>query len=65
MTMWEPAPESAYHSVEDGGGIKDMVLKLLIRDAWSEDSPAIGVQEACGVCGAGAAKAGVEVGTPP
>ena len=63
--MWEPAPESAYHSVEDGGGIKDMVLKLFIRDAWSEDSPAIGFQEACGVGGAGAAKVGIEVGTPP
>jgi hypothetical protein len=41
--MWEPTPESAYHSAEYGGGVKDMVLKLLIKDAWSQDPPAIGV----------------------
>ena len=31
VDMWELAPESAYHSVE-GGGVNDMVLKLLASD---------------------------------
>lgn len=29
LTIWESAPESAYHSVEEGG-VRDMVLKLLV-----------------------------------
>jgi hypothetical protein len=31
LTICELAPELAYHSVEDGGGVRDMVLKLLIN----------------------------------
>jgi hypothetical protein len=38
--MCEPAPESAYHSMEFGS-VSDMVLKLLVRDAWSQDPPAM------------------------
>jgi hypothetical protein len=41
--MCEPALESAYHSTEFGG----VMLKLLVRDAWSQDSPAMGFQGAC------------------
>jgi hypothetical protein len=44
--MCEPAPKSAYHSTEFGG-VSDMVLKLLVRDAWSQDPPAMGFQGAC------------------
>jgi len=31
--MWEAAPESAYHSALDGGGVSVMVLKELAKDA--------------------------------
>jgi hypothetical protein len=33
LAISEPTPKSAYHSAEDGGGVRDMVLKLLINDA--------------------------------
>ena len=35
-------PESAYHSAELAGGVKDIVLKLLMRDACSQDPPNMG-----------------------
>lgn len=37
--------ESAYHSAEDGGGVRDMVLKLLISGPCSLELLAMGVQD--------------------
>jgi hypothetical protein len=34
--MWEVAPESMYHSPV-GGGVRVMVLKLLVRACWSHE----------------------------
>jgi hypothetical protein len=62
VVMCEPAPESAYHSTEFGG-VSDMVLKLLVRDAWSQDPPAMGFQGAC--TGMPAEKGGVVGGPQP
>jgi hypothetical protein len=47
LALCEPAPESASHSAEDGGGIRDMVLKLLINGPWSQEPPTIGIQGCC------------------
>jgi hypothetical protein len=58
LTIWESAPESAYHSVEEGG-VRDMVLKLLVSVVGSQDPPCNGVQGASCCCGIGAG------GTPP
>ena len=55
LAMCEPTLESAYHSTEDGGGVRDMVLKLLIRGPCSYEPLAISVQEDWGGCGGGAA----------
>ena len=30
VAMWEPAPESKYHSAGDGGGVRVTVLKALM-----------------------------------
>jgi hypothetical protein len=32
---------------ELGGSVRDMVLKLLIKGPYSQEPPAIGVQEGC------------------
>jgi hypothetical protein len=50
LTMWELASESAYHSLNPGG-VSDTVLKLLVRDDVSKESPCIGFQTYCCCCG--------------
>jgi hypothetical protein len=37
--MCEPAPESAYHSVVEAGGVSVMVLKECARESWFHDPP--------------------------
>jgi len=44
--MWEPAPESAYHS-PDPGGVSVMVLKLLERVDVSKLPPCMGFHVCC------------------
>jgi hypothetical protein len=62
LVMWEPAPESRYHSFAGEGTLSDMVLKLSMREPWFHDPPAIGVQGAGGCCCCDAIG---EEGTPP
>ena len=52
LTMWEPAPESAYHSPVPEGGV--MVLKLLAIEDVSKLPPCMGVHGCC-CCGGGEA----------
>jgi hypothetical protein len=47
LDMWEPAPESRYHSAAGGGTLSDMVLKLSIKEPWFHDPPTMGVQGTC------------------
>lgn len=54
LAIWALAPESTYQSPEPGG-VSDMVLKLLARDAVSKDPPCMGFH---GWHGAGAMAAG-------
>ena len=37
--MCEPAPESAYHSEVEAGGVNIMVLKECVRESWFHDPP--------------------------
>ena len=64
VVMCEPAPESAYHSAGLGGGVKDIVLKLLMRDACSQDPPDMGFHGA-GVGGVPDEEAEDAMGAPP
>ena len=61
--MWEPAPESAYHS-EVGGGLNVIMLNELAKEFESNEPPWIGFQGPGDDWNAGCG-AGCRVWAPP